>query len=84
MEQGQELPILDCGCHTEQRIANDPQLLFFCPLHEAAPDLLVALDSLLNRYVQLVNCGDCGNWDPEQEEDVKAARFAIGKATDDA
>lgn len=46
----------------------------------AAPELLEALHDLLTRYVELVNCGDCGHWDPEQEDDVKAARAAIAKA----
>ncbi len=46
----------------------------------ASPDLLEALEGLLKRYTQLVNCGDCGNWDPEKEDDVIASRAAIAKA----
>lgn len=53
-------------------------------LADAAPDLLAALERLLGRYIGLVNCGDCGNWDPETEDEVIAARAAIVKATGSA
>lgn len=46
----------------------------------AAPELLAALRLFLERYVSLVNCGDCGNWDPETDEEVIQARAAIAKA----
>jgi hypothetical protein len=36
-----------------------------------------ALDNLLNRYVGLVNSGDAGNWDPEQEQEVRDARAVL-------
>ncbi len=49
----------------------------------AAPCILAALEALLERYTQLVNCGDCGNWNPETEDDVIAARAAISKAKGD-
>lgn len=49
-------------------------------LIEAAPSLLRALRLVLKRYVDLVNCGDCGCWDPEVEDDVIEARAAIAKA----
>lgn len=49
-------------------------------LMAAAPDLYAALDGLLEHYRQLVNCGDCGNSDPEEEDDVKAAASALAKA----
>jgi hypothetical protein len=39
--------------------------------------LRIALRALLARYVGLVNCGDCGNWDPEQEPVVIQAREAL-------
>lgn len=47
----------------------------------SAPELLAALQTLLNDYVELVNSGDAGFWDPEEEAQVKAARAAIAKAT---
>ena len=37
-------------------------------------------EDLLERYVTLVNSGDCGFWDPEAEEGVKAARAALAAA----
>lgn len=40
--------------------------------------LLKALELLLERYVELVACGDCGNWNPETDNEVIAARKAIG------
>jgi len=36
-----------------------------------------ALERLLGRYVSMVNSGDCGNWDPETEEEVIEARAAL-------
>lgn len=39
--------------------------------------LCAALSGLLTRYVDLVNCGDCGNWDPEKEREVIEARAAL-------
>lgn len=47
----------------------------------AAPDLYESLAALLASYTSLVNCGDCGNWDPETEPAVIAARAALAKAT---
>ena len=41
-----------------------------------------ALTALLDRYVGLVNCGDCGNWNPETEEEVIAARAALGNLSE--
>lgn len=39
--------------------------------------LVKALDALLFRYVQLVECGDCGFWDQEKEPEVINARAAL-------
>lgn len=61
-------------CYAENTAAN-------ARLIAAAPDMLAALTALLDDHVQLVNCGDCGNWDPEAEPEVIAARAAIAKAT---
>jgi hypothetical protein len=45
-----------------------------------APKYLVdALEKLLARYTELVNCGDCGFWDPEQEDEVIEARKALAR-----
>lgn len=43
----------------------------------AAPSLRDALQALLDRYVNLVNSGDAGNWDPEEDNEVKDARWAL-------
>lgn len=40
-------------------------------------ELLEALENVLRRYTDLINSGDAGNWDPEEEDEVKAARAAI-------
>jgi len=37
------------------------------------------LQRLLDKYVSLVNCGDCGNWDPETEQEVIDARVELAK-----
>lgn len=47
----------------------------------AAPELLAALMKFTEDYVEMVNSGDCGFWEPENEDKVKAARAAIAKAT---
>jgi len=49
-------------------------------LASSAPDLLEAIESLLENHTQLVNCGDCGNWDVELEPEVVSARAAIARA----
>jgi hypothetical protein len=45
-----------------------------CNAHER---LVEALTTLLERHTSLVNCGDCGNWNPETEDEVIAARAAL-------
>lgn len=46
----------------------------------AGPKLASALQSLLERYVSLVNSGDAGNWNPEEDEEVINAREALSAA----
>lgn len=41
--------------------------------------LRFALEGLLDRYTGLVNCGDCGFWDPETEREVIDAREALAR-----
>ena len=41
--------------------------------------LRTALEAMVERYCALVNSGDCGDWDPEKEPEVRGAR-AILKA----
>lgn len=47
---------------------------------ESQKRLLEASKAMLERYVALVNCGDCGNWNPETEKEVIALRAAIADA----
>ena len=39
-----------------------------------------ALENLTKRYCDLVNCGDCGFWEPEDEKEIIASRAAIAHA----
>jgi hypothetical protein len=41
------------------------------------PEVTGALRDLLDHYTRLVNSGDAGNWNPEQEPVVIAARAAL-------
>jgi len=43
-------------------------------------ELVEALSGVVDRYTALVNCGDCGNWDPEREDVIVHARAAIARA----
>lgn len=44
------------------------------------PELVEALENMTERYVGLINSGDAGNWNPEKELEVIAARKALAKA----
>lgn len=46
----------------------------------AAPTMLEALKDMVNMYVELVNSGDAGFWDPEKVPQVIQARAAIALA----
>ncbi len=43
-----------------------------------------ALTGLLNHYTGMVNSGDCGFWDPENESVVKSARAALTQGGENA
>ena len=47
----------------------------------AAPELFEALKEMTRAYTELVNCGDCGRWNPENDGEVMQARAALTKAT---
>jgi hypothetical protein len=59
---------------TSERRGNDATLM------AAGKVLAEALVTMLERYTSLVNCGDCGNWDPETEPAVIGARAALERA----
>ena len=48
-----------------------------CVVADRINSLTRALQGLLDRHVELVSCGDCGFWDVEDEDEVKAARAAL-------
>ncbi len=77
MGGGSEYPLCHVSGHHRDSEAN-------ARLIAAAPQLLEALQGLLRNHVQLVSCGDCGNWDVEAEAEVIAARAAIAAATGDS
>lgn len=45
-------------------------------------NLVDCLSDMTEHYVQLAGCGDCGNWDPEKESEVIAARRMIAEWRD--
>lgn len=47
------------------------------PLMEVVEQQHRALQGVLLQYTMLVNSGDCGNWNPEDDQDVIAARAAL-------
>ena len=56
--------------------ANDSHALWVKKVERVA-ELTDALSGLLTMYVGMVNSGDCGNWNPEEEKEVIAAREAL-------
>jgi len=67
-------------CPDSQMTINDSdaELIVRCVnSHEA---LVEALQGMLDRYTGLVNSGDAGNWNPEDEPDVIKARAALQQA----
>lgn len=58
---------------TQESLAN-------AALIAAAPDLYEALTGVVDLYVELVNSGDAGFWDPEDVSAIVAARAALRKA----
>lgn len=39
--------------------------------------LEAALSTMTEHYVMLAGCGDCGNWNPEEEAEVISARAIL-------
>lgn len=42
-------------------------------------DMSDCLEDMTNHYAELANSGDCGNWNPEKESEVIAARRMIAE-----
>ncbi len=71
--------VADCFCDTGPE--DDTEIKANAILIAQTPELLRNLKAVLERYLDLVNSGDCGNWDPEDERIVIDARAVIAKAT---
>jgi hypothetical protein len=46
-------------------------------LQEQIQVLREALNAFLDRHIALVNSGDCGCWNPEDDSEVQQARKAL-------
>lgn len=68
-----------CGVFTLDKLALNPK---DAQLRRAAPDMYEALKLLLNRYISMVESGDCGFWDCSNEEWVIKSRQALSKVED--
>lgn len=79
LERGELLIELECGCVVIQDRTADAYIVY-CYKHNAAPDLYEASKELLKHYLGIVNSGDCGFWNPEEEAQVINSRKAIAKA----
>jgi hypothetical protein len=77
IEKDGYLVIASRGPHEKR--ANE--MLANARLIAAAPELLAALEGFLAMYIAAANSGDWGNWNPEEDPEVIAARAAISKAT---
>ena len=56
------------------------QLKTLSPVIRMSHDIYIlkkTLKAILAHYVELVGCGDCGNWNPEDEEIVIKTRAVI-------
>lgn len=60
-------------CH-ENCVGKEQALIL---VKDGQVELRSALTGLLDMYTELVNSGDCGNWDPEKDNEVITARKAL-------
>ncbi len=78
--EGLRLPVIICSTQKCSGVINSNERRANAQLIAAAPELLASLRVMLHRYLELVNSGDAGNWNPEGDDCVIAARAAILKA----
>lgn len=60
---------------TDTALALAKQILDACQAEELAAKLRM----MTEHYVELAGCGDCGNWNPEEEPEVIEARALLAK-----
>lgn len=58
-------------------ISDEVALIFFRQVASRYKNRTEALTKLLDKYVRLVKSGDCGQWDPEDVDEVKFAREVL-------
>lgn len=69
------LTLVDCGCQTKVYGDGSGVEVYFCPLHDAAPELLEACKQIENA---LVSIGAADH--PDLRTDIASLRDAIQKA----
>lgn len=80
LQSADGVPILSSGRFGMLCAKTKAEAIANAQLIAAAPELLDALAGLLTHYVRLVDSGDAGNWDAEDEAEVIAARAALASA----
>jgi len=73
---GNRFTMIRVGARTDDR----EEVLANAHIVIAGPDMLAALKTFVDEYVDMVASGDCGFWNAEEESKVIAARAAIAKA----
>lgn len=69
----------DGGCVLANDYIHTEKMAFILRAARAHSDLLAALKALCERHADLVNSGDCGFWNPEDDPAMQMARHAIAK-----
>ena len=87
IEAAPEYASMPCGGVATVNTPNGLHVAVVCDVDSAdarliaaAPDLLEALRCITAHYIELVETGDCGYWNPNKEESVILAHAAIEKA----
>lgn len=61
-------------------IANEADGHYIVHCVNVHEELVTALRAITARYLSLAGSGDCGFWNPEEEDDVIRANAALAKA----